>query len=245
MAQFVYFRNATDDAYLNSVENFRGMIQGAGDTVEVLFAAAEATAGNNAGFDKITIATVANKEKEAMEEIAAALAGTKPGTTVTVCDDALSIKSGDNISSVSGITKNVVSQNGFLAVTADTTLSGADSGKIVQVNPAATTLIQLPGAADVGAGWNVRIVLTEDDGGAMDQIVNIGTKAGEFFNGIIVGADGGGSVIANGTSNDFITCTASATSGEEFFIYSDGTRMHASGIAIDVDDTLFADAAAS
>ena len=246
MAQFVYFRNATDDAYLNSVENFRGMIQGAGDTVEVLFAAAEATAGNNAGFDKVTIATVSNKEKEAMEEIAAALAGTKPGTTVTVCDDALGITAGDNISSVSGITKNAVSQNGFLAITANTTLSGADSGKIVQVNPAATTLIQLPGAADVGAGWNVRITLTEDDGGAMDQIVNIGTKAGEFFNGILVAQDGdAGPAVANGTSNDFIQCKATATSGETFFIYSDGTRMHVHGLIVDGDDTLFADAAAS
>jgi PAS domain-containing protein len=132
-----------------------------------------------------------------------------------------------------------------LAKTANYTVLEADSGKIIQVNPAGTTLIQLPEAAAVGAGWNITVVLTEDDGGAMDQIVNIGTHAGEFFNGIIVGGDAGGSVVANGTSNDFIQCKATATSGERFDIYSDGTRMHATGIVIDVSDTLFADAAAA
>jgi len=244
--KFVYFRNATDDAYMNTVDNFAGMLQTAGDTVEVYFHAASATAGNNAGFDKVTIATASNKEKEAMEGIAAALAGGVKTVTV-VADDAASVYCEDNISSVSGIDKNAVSQNGFLAITGDTTLSAADNGKIVQCNPAATTLIQLPGAADVGAGWSVRITLTEDDGGAMDQIVNIGTKAGEFFNGILVAQDGDAGVVANGTSNDFINCkgTANATSGETFFIYSDGTRMHVHGIIADATDTLFADTAAS
>jgi len=243
MAKFVYFRNATDDAYLNSVENFRGMSQEAGDTVLLYFTAATDSTGNT-GFDKISITTTSNKEKEAMEGIAAAIAGSSSKNVTVVCDDVLGTKCDDNISVVAGITRNAAGV-GFTAITGDTTLTGADSGKIIQVNPAATTLIQLPGAAVAGAGWNVRIVLTEDDGGAMDQIVNIGTLAGEFFNGIIIGGDAGGSVLANGTSNDFITCTANAASGEEFFIYSDGTRMHASGLCIDVTDTLFADAAAS
>ena len=146
---------------------------------------------------------------------------------------------------LSGETTLVGYKRKVTAVTADTTLAAADSGAIIQVNPAAATLIQLPAAATVGAGWHVTIVLTEDDGGAMDQIVNIGTAAGEFFNGILVGGDAGGSVIANGTSNDFINCTATATSGERFDIYSDGTRMHATGIVIDVSDALFADTAAA
>ena len=131
------------------------------------------------------------------------------------------------------------------AVTADTTLDASDSGKIIIVNPAATTLIQLPSAAVVGAGWFVTIVITEDDGGAMDQIVNIGTFAGEFFNGILVGGDAGGSDIADGAGDDFINCTADATSGERFDIFSDGTRMHVTGIVIDVTDTKFHTAAAS
>ena len=133
------------------------------------------------------------------------------------------------------------------AVTADTTLDATDSEKIIIVNPAATTLIQLPSAATVGAGWSVTIVVTEDDGGTLDNIVNIGTASGEFFNGILIGADGNGSAEANGTSNDFINVTAAATSGERFDIYSDGTRMHAKGVVQNVSDgdTVFANTPAS
>ena len=245
--KFVYFRNATDDAYMNTVENFRGMNQGAGDTIEVFFTSATDSTGNT-GFDKVTITSESNKEKEAMEGIAAAIAGSPARTVTTIGDDVLGVYCDDNISVVAGIDRNAVSNNGFLAITGDTTLSGADNGKIVQLNPAATTLVQLPGAGDVGAGWNVRITLTEDDGGAIDQIVNIGTKAGEFFNGVLVAQDGDAGSVANGTSNDFINChgaSDNATSGETFFIYSDGTRMHASGFIVDSTETFFADTAAS
>ncbi len=130
------------------------------------------------------------------------------------------------------------------AVTADTTLDASDSGKIIQVNPAATTTIQLPSAATVGAGWFVTVVVTEDDGGDMDQNVNIATAASEFYNGIIIGGDGGGSVVANGTSNRHIQIlkgSGKSQSGERFDIFSDGTRMHATGYAIDVSDTKFHD----
>ena len=131
----------------------------------------------------------------------------------------------------------------FLAKTANYTVTANDSGATIQVNAAATTLIQLPSASTVGAGWSVTIIVTEDDGGTLDQKINIGTASGEFFNGMIIGGDGGGAVVANGTSNDFITLSTSATSGERFDITSDGTRMHCMGWAIDVSDTKFADAA--
>ena len=131
----------------------------------------------------------------------------------------------------------------FKLKTADYDVVAADGGGVIQVNPAGTTLIQLPSAATVGAGWSIDIIINEDDGGTLDQKINIGTASGEFFNGIIIGGDAGGSVIANGTTNDFITIATSAKSGERFTIISDGTRMHATGWAYDVTHTLFADAA--
>jgi PAS domain-containing protein len=135
--------------------------------------------------------------------------------------------------------------NKWLSKTADYTVLESDIGAVIQVNPAATTLIQLPAASDVGAGWHCSVIIDEEDGGTMDQIVNIGTASGEFFTGLIIGGDAGGSVVANGTSNAFINCTVSATSGERFDFVSTGTQMHCVGIAIDVSDTLFADTAAS
>ena len=133
----------------------------------------------------------------------------------------------------------------FRTVTADTTLSLEDSGTTILVNPAATTLIQLPGVSEVGAGWNVTIIIDEQDGGTMDQIVNIGTKAGEFFNGFLIASDGGGSLKADPSQNDFINCSTNSTSGEVFRIMSDGTYMHVTGNVVDASDTLFANTAAS
>jgi len=140
---------------------------------------------------------------------------------------------------------NVNAGRVHLTKTANYTMTEGDSGAIVHVNPAGTTLIQLPGASDVGAGWNCTIITSEQDGGTMDQIVNIGTKAGEFFDGCIWCNDGGGNSFANGTSNDFINITTNSQSGARFEIHSDGAKMHATGWAVDASDTLFADTAAS
>ena len=132
-----------------------------------------------------------------------------------------------------------------LSKTADYTMTEADNGAILHVNPADTTLIQLPGASDVGAGWFCTIITTENDGGTMDQIVNVGTKAGEFFDGCIWCNDGGGNSFANGTSNDFVNITTDSQSGVRLEIHSDGTFMHVTGWAVDATDTKFADSAAS
>jgi len=236
---YLVFHTAADDSYMNSSANFKGADVTSNTEITVYFHGVNGSESQ----DNVVLTFTAGKEVEVMEALGAALAGAKNPVTV-VADDINSVYCDPNITACGAISVNRGRYSVVKTITADTTLTTADSGSIVQVNPAATTLIQLPAAAG-NAGWNCRIVLTEDDGGAMDQIVNIGTLAGEFFNGILVGGDAGGSVIANGTSNDFINCKATSTSGEEFFIYSDGTRMHATGIVIDVSDTLFADTAAS
>ena len=236
---YLVFHTAADDSYMNSSANFRGADVTSNTEVTVYF---EGVNGSGTQ-DNVVLNITAGKEVQVMEAIASACAGAKNPVTV-IADDINSTYVHANITSCGAISVNRGRYAVVKAVTANTTLTSADSGKIIQVNPGATTLIQLPAAAN-NAGWNCRIVLTEDDGGAMDQIVNIGTASGEFFNGLLIGGDAGGSVIANGTSNDFINCKATSTSGEEFFIYSDGTRMHCTGLVVDVSDTLFADTAAS
>ena len=127
----------------------------------------------------------------------------------------------------------------WLSKTANYTCTATDSGATILVNPAATTLIQLP-SVSVGAGWHITIVIDEQDGGTMDQKVNIGTASGEFFQGWILGTDGGGHDVANPASDDFINCSTNSTSGEKFEIVCDGTYMHCSAVAVDISDTKFA-----
>jgi len=129
-----------------------------------------------------------------------------------------------------------------LTKTANYTCTAADSGAILSVDPAGTTLIQLPAAAS-NAGWNITITVSEADGGTMDNKVNIGALTGEFFDGVIWCSDGGGDSKANGTSHDFIKVSTDSQSGLRFDIHSDGTRMICNGFAVDASDTMFADAA--
>ena len=236
---YLVFHTAADDSYMNSSANFKGADVTSNTEITVYFASANGAEAQ----DSVVLNITAGTEVAVMEALGAALAGAKNPVTV-VADDINSKYVHDSITSCGAISVNRGIYRTVMSVTGNTTLTTADSGKIISINPGGTSLIQLPAAAN-NAGWNCRITCTEGDGGTMDQIVNIGTLAGEFFDGFIVTADGGGASIPNGTSNDFLTVLAAANSGLTFDIYSDGTRMVVSGGAVDATDCAFADTAAS
>ena len=80
MDRFIYIRNAEDDAYVNSADNFRGMEQDASATVTMYFESPVSSSYAGA-YDKIVLGVTANSEKEAMIAIGAALSGAKAGST--------------------------------------------------------------------------------------------------------------------------------------------------------------------
>ena len=243
---YVIFHNDGNDSYMNTTANFRGADVGT-TFIDLYFTSATSS---QTAFDNVRLTVTATKEEQALEDVAAALAGAK-NPVMVVADDVNSVYVSDHVTAVASITLLGGNKTDVSVVTTAQTLYSYDSGKTIFVNPAATMLIQLPAAASGattsfgGAGWNVQIVWQEDDGGTMDNIVNIGTGSGEFFNGVMTSGDGGGSAIANGTSHDFLTVLAAATSGGSVRIVSDGTRMYAAGHCIDGTDAIFATAAAS
>jgi len=245
---YVVFHTAADDSYMNSSANFKGADVTGNTELTVYFASATSSQAGN--FDSVKLNFTAGKEVEVIEALGAALAGAKNPVTI-IADDINSVYINDNITSCGVITVLGGNKTDIEVVTTAQTLYSYDSGKTYFVNPGATILMQLPAAAAGattsfgGAGWNVQIVWQEDDGGTMDQILNIGTASGEFFNGVMTSGDGGGSAIANGTSHDFLTILAAATSGGSVRIVSDGTRMYAAGHCIDGTDAIFATSAAS
>ena len=129
-----------------------------------------------------------------------------------------------------------------VTVTANTDLTAEDSGKIVFVNPAGTTLIQLPSAV-ANPGWHCKIIVTEGVGGTLDQKVNIGAFAGEFFHGLFIANDGDAGDLGDGAADDFINVSTNSTSGESIEIISDGAAMYVTGIVVDATDTKFHTAA--
>ena len=253
MDRFIYIRNAEDDAYMNTSANFRGMEQASSGVVVLYFESPITSAVGPNAYDKITLAVTANKEKEAMVDIAGALAGGKSGTTAVIADDYGAASCSDFISTSAGVTTIAKALSGttknIKKVLADTTLTSGDSGAIVLVNPTATTAITLPTMASSLAGWNCKVMITEDVAGTvggMGQIVNIDFGSGN----VIIGQIGSSSDVAGDfavANDDFINFTAAASPGDFVDIFTDGTNWYVSGMSTDAagSDVKFHTAAAA
>ena len=128
-------------------------------------------------------------------------------------------------------------------VTADTTLTAADSGKVILVNPAATTTLTLP---EIGLeGWYCTVILTEGiaaTDGSMDQIVNV--DMGSAVNLINIGqvhtvdgaGDAGNFAVAG---DDFFVFTAASTPGDRAEFISTGTQWICQAYVKDLSDSDF------
>jgi hypothetical protein len=131
-------------------------------------------------------------------------------------------------------------------VLANTTLTADDSGSVIMVNPTATTEIDLPALSDIKSGWNCKIVLTEDTDGSdegMGQKVNIDFGSGNDVVGLIGGIGDGDAGDQAVNNDDFIACTASASPGDMFDIFTDGARWYVHGLVMDASECPFAAAA--
>ena len=149
---YLVFHTAADDSYMNTVGAFRGAYANT-ETVDVYFESAT----TSAGYDKIVLACTNGEEDRAVEELANAM--TRNSNVIVIADDVNSVYACQNITSVTSITlagKGVV--NVVETVTADDTLTAADSGKTFVFGDAAAVLT-LPdsGAGDI-IGWSAKFI---------------------------------------------------------------------------------------
>ena len=126
------------------------------------------------------------------------------------------------------------------AITADTTLTTADSGKMILVNPAAETTITLPTLASAISGWHCTIVVTEDAAatdGSMNAVVNIAFTGTANIGGVIDLTGTAGDYCVSG--DDFFVFTAAASPGDRAEVFTDGNRWYVNAIVKDIDDASF------
>ena len=128
-------------------------------------------------------------------------------------------------------------------ITESYTLTSADSGSLVLVNPTAAVDLTLPTITEEYIGWYVKIVLGEDAAGAdtgMSHIVNIDMGSGTNLAniGMIQEVDGaaGDQAVAN---DDWIVNTADSNPGNTFDIWCDGYRWYVQGVVGDLTDSAF------
>jgi len=129
----------------------------------------------------------------------------------------------------------------IMDVTADVTLTSADSGKLILVNPAAETTITLPNIKH--KGFNCTVILTEGiaaTDGSMDQVVNVdmGSGANLINIGQVHEVDGtaGNFAVA---ADDFFVFTADSTPGDRAEFISTGTQWICQAYVKDLSDSDF------
>jgi hypothetical protein len=134
-------------------------------------------------------------------------------------------------------------------LTASKTVTVADCGTLFVVNPAADTTLTLPSAVACGKGWWVKVMIDEEDGGTVDNDVNIAISDGTSFTGVLSTSDGSGASVgtgATGTAHSHIVFDAgTSTSGEMVRVVCLGDRFVAHGLIVDATDTKFFTAALS
>ena len=251
MGTQLIFIDGANDAYMNSIENYRGCSMSSDDYVDVYFkAAAVGNDGDNVtGYDKVQLSVDDEKHAEVMKAIASSMAPNPRRNYVTVADDVNSTYVSQFISSITSITRSATgSWDAASIITSAPTLTEADSGKTFFVNPAATTTITLPTITTAMLGWNITVIATEQiDATAtgMDNIINIHAGAGnDDFIGIIVDSnDGVGDYAVAG--DDYINITDSAGPGSKITIMCDGVRYYAYGVTNEQAQCLFAATAAA
>lgn len=238
MDRFIYIRNAEDDAYMNTADNFRGMEQAASAVVDLYFESPITSAVGPSAYDKITLAVTADKEKEAMLAIGGALAGGKPGSTVIVADDHGSAYCADEILSVTTISKataatlrkvETVTPGGDGTGASDDAntrqLTAADSGTTFLCNISANTAaFRLPAPV---AGLNYKFILdvNSDAEATKDLIVS---SSGNAVNIIGVALDAGGvhDVVPTTSVLSLDTSDGAAGAGDRFALVCDGTNYY-------------------
>tara|TARA_R100001082_G_C4313926_1_gene138090 strand:+ start:43 stop:795 length:753 start_codon:yes stop_codon:yes gene_type:complete len=248
MNGMMVFHTLADDSYMNSVANFRGCNVTSNTEITCYFAPVNSNRGN----DSVVLNITAGTEIAVIETIGAAMASPRRSGITVMADDINSKYVHDSITSCGAISVLGGTYEDVEVITASQTLYSYDSGKTFVVNPAALTTLTLPTAAAGtttaagGPGWNVKIVVSENDGGVVDQNCNISCAAGEFFQGVLFSDDSNGTnSIANGTSNDHINIKTGAAQSDIWFeIISDGTYMRVKTQSmVDASDILFADTA--
>jgi len=109
-------------------------------------------------------------------------------------------------------------------VTSDTTLSAADSGKIIMMGQNGVD-ITLPAAT---AGMNFTVIQYQDYVTAVCTVV---AAAGDFMAGAVGGPSAAAQNLADGSSNLTATWGTATLMGDRLHLVSDGTYWYVSGTA--------------
>ena len=232
---YVVFHNDSNDSYMNSSANFRGADVGT-TFIDIYFVSA--TIGTSAsGYDKVRLTVTATKEEQALEDVAAAMAGSKAGKVTIMADDVNSKYISDHVTAVASIT---LASKGTLRNTSTTTPSGdgstgsptvtltaADSGTTYFADISTYTVAYKLPAVSGNAGVHYKFILgvASDAEGTKDLIITTAAADDDII-GVCLDA---GAVHDTATGNStltFDTSAGTAGGGDRVGVVCDGTDWY-------------------
>ena len=117
-------------------------------------------------------------------------------------------------------------------VTAARTLTANDSGKIFTLDQDASFNITLPTAANAGAGWHAKFILTDAGSGTVKVIPD---SSEDTLIGMIASADGAAAESAESGVDELIWVASTAAPGDWAELMCDGSNYYVYGVMHDND----------
>ena len=224
--KYLYFRTAADDAGVFPLSSLMYVDQNTADKVKFVFdlQGGSPTAGTT-DYKVITCSVTADKEKEAIADFFDKV-DKSPSRLYVVADDVTSTYSGF-ITAVDGaINVDISADSVILSLTADQSLTSADSGKTVIINGNGVD-VTLPTAE---AGLTFTFIAGQDIATTSSTIVQAAASE-DFFGVVVTGADGA-AVDKPVTGDTKISLVAGAAKkGDRVECVSDGTNWFVKGFA--------------
>tara|TARA_R100001443_G_C3327098_1_gene171475 strand:+ start:231 stop:1019 length:789 start_codon:yes stop_codon:yes gene_type:complete len=238
----VFHSSSADDSYMNSSANFRGADVGA-TFIDLFFASSAGVSGlgnsGGTGYDKVRLTVTATHEENALEAVAAALAGSR--APVTVVADDRSDKQVFVHDHITAVAITLAAQQNFRPVEAITnasavtrTLTTSESGKLFTVDMSTVdnnVAITLPTATDAGvAGTYYDFCFLVDSDDDADFSITTGTDAIDIFGYLVTGGANSTLDDVDGLSKFTLDASVAQTvEGCRIHLLCDGANWHLSG----------------
>ena len=117
-------------------------------------------------------------------------------------------------------------------ITAAKTLDPSDSGKVFTIDQDAAFSITLPTAAQAGAGWTARFIMTDIGSNDVKIIPN---SCEDTLIGMIVSADGAAAESAESGVDELVFASGNSGPGDWAELICDGSNFYVSGQEHDAD----------
>ena len=235
--KYVFIKTANNDAYMNTVDNFRGCSH-EGDTDVTLYFNAVAGANSSGAYDSIPLVITSEKEQEVMEFIGAALSGGASTGMVVIADDVAGKYVNGNISSVGTITRGATGNRKVVEALTNgsaitRTLLASESGKLFTLDLSTVDndiTLTLP-AASTSAGVFYDFVNLVDSDDDADFVLKTDGNSVDFYGGIITGGANSTLQDVDGDASKLTQDGSGATTveGTRFTVLCDGANWHLSG----------------